>query len=297
MKQFIKGLFFFIFPILALFIILEILVRDSNSLYKEKWKEYTAKADSIEILVLGNSHAMNGIDPREFDLFTYNMAFGSQTIYFDKAITLKQIKKMPNLKYVLVSIDYHSLYYTHNKARDIFYHYYYKIDYNKKNYFIEDLSWVYALGFKQTIREHLQRGKTNSYNGFVPHNTTNWSVINTPSAEKRVEQLEAGFREKNNIINNLNEFIKTLKKEKITPILITLPCHKYFNENLNKDIVNKNLVEINKISDFYDVPYWNLTNKKYPDSLFYNVDHLNIHGAKKISKELNIKIQGLNNVL
>ena len=73
---------------------LEFLVRDSNSLYKEKWEGYTSKADSINVLILGNSHAMNAIDPREFELFTYNMAFGAQPFYFDQAITLKNIDNM-----------------------------------------------------------------------------------------------------------------------------------------------------------------------------------------------------------
>ncbi|MEP5341497.1 MAG: hypothetical protein ABJL44_17355 [Algibacter sp.] len=294
MKQFIKGFFFFIFPILAVFCVLEILVRDSNSLYKEKWKGYTTKADSIEVLVLGNSHAMNAIAPKEFDLFTYNMAFGSQTLYFDKAITLKQIKNMPNLKYVLISIDYHSLYYTHNEARDIFYHYYYNIDYNNKNYVLEDISWIYALGFKQTIRDHLQRTKANSYRGYVSHNSTNWNVMDTLNGKKRVEQLEAGFSEENNITNNLNSFINTLKSKGITPILITLPCHKYFNQYLNKEVVKKNNLEINKICALNKIPYWNLVNQTYPDSLFYNVDHLNKHGAKKVSTELNLMIQNIN---
>ena len=297
MKKFIKFFLLFVLPILSGFIFLELLVRDSNSLYKEKWKGYTTKADSIQVLILGNSHAMNALDPREFNLFTYNMAFGSQTLYFDEAITLKQIKNMPNLKYVVISIDYHSLYYTHNEARDIFYHYYYNIDYNNKSYFLEDISWIYGLGFKQTIRDHLQRKKSNSYRGFVSHNTTNWSVMNTQRGKKRVEQLEAGFSNENNILNNLNSFIETLKNKDITPILLTLPCHKYFNKHLNKQVVKKNNLEINKICVLNKVPYWNLIDDTYPDSLFYNVDHLNKHGAEKISKELNVMIQNLDNNL
>ncbi len=292
MKQFAKGIFIFLLPILAVFFVLEFLVRDSNSLYRDKWDGYISKSDSINVLVLGNSHAMNAIDTREFELFTYNMAFGAQSFYFDKEITLKNINNMPNLKYVLISLDYHTLYYEHNESRDVFYHYYYDIDYEDKTYYLEDISWVNTLGFKQTIREHIPRPKTNTYHGFdFSYDTTNWSVMNVLSGKKRVEQLEASFNNENDIINNLNNFIQILKSNNVTPILITLPCHEYFKQHLNKGVVKKNKLAIKQICNLYEIEYWNFMDNNYPDSLYYNVDHLNKHGAKKISKELNNMIK------
>ena len=295
MKQFAKGLFIFILPILAVLFVLELLVRDSNSLYKEKWEGYKSKSDSINVLVLGNSHAMNAIDPREFKLFTYNMSFGAQSFYFDKEITLKNIGNMPNLKFVLISIDYHTFYYDHNEARDIFYHYYYDIDYEDRTYYFEDISWVKTLGFKQTIREHLPRPEISTYRGFdFSYDSTNWDVMNIESGKKRVEQLGASFNNENEIINKLNNFIQILKSNEVTPILITLPCHDFFKQYLNKDIVNKNELAINQICDINQIEYWDFIDNNYPDSLYYNLDHLNRYGAKKISKELNKMILNLN---
>ena len=289
MRKFIKNFLLFLLPILATFFILELLVRKSNSLYREKWEGYISKSDSINILVLGNSHAMNAIDPREFDLFAYNMAFASQSLYYDKEITLKNIDNMPNLKYVLISVDYHSFHAKHNEARDIFYHYYYGIDYGNKKYFFEDVSWVKTLGFKQTIREHIPRSKINPYRGFdFSYDSTNWNVINSLEGKKRVEQFENSFiNNEKDVINNLIDFIQVLKSKDIIPILITLPCHDYFTSHLNKDIVKNNEIAIKKICDLNKIEYYNFIDNNYSDSLYYNVDHLNKYGAKKISIELN----------
>ena len=296
MKKFIKFFLLFVLPIFLGFVVLELLVRDSNSLYKEKWEGYISNAKSIEVLVLGNSQAMNAIDPREFELFTYNMAFAAQSFFFDKAITLKQIESMPNLKSVLISVDYHTFYYNHSEKRDIFYHYYYDINYDNKRYFLEDFSWTYALGFKQTIREHIPKSRTNSIRGFVSSDITKWNLLNTTDGQKRVEQLESGFvNSKNGVASSLNDFIQILKTKDITPILITLPCHSYFKKHLNKHIVKNNMLAINQICDFHKIDYWNFLDKEYPDSLYHNVNHLNKYGAKKISKELNkIIVRSLN---
>jgi len=91
----------------------DIWLRNKNSSYKQKYNGLIEAKDSVQVLFLGNSHATYGIDPMQFDNFyAYNLANVNQSIYFDKRLTLKAIKNgVINLKFVFISIDYHSLYF------------------------------------------------------------------------------------------------------------------------------------------------------------------------------------------
>ena len=112
MKHFIwKLLMFFIIPFLFLFS-LDSFLRNQNSLHKEKYKTALKQKDSIEIIILGNSHATYGVNPTGFKKYAYNLANVNQSIYFDKRITLSLLPKLKRIKYVLISIDYHSLYFS-----------------------------------------------------------------------------------------------------------------------------------------------------------------------------------------
>ena len=146
-KKFLTRFLYFLIPLILVSITLEISIRNIDSYYKQKIEGLISKSDSIEVLILGSSYASLGIDPTQLDLFAYNMAFGSQTLYFDKRITTKHLGKLRNLRYVLISVDYHSLYYTHNEDRDLYYHFYYGIDYRTNIYFADDVS-RFLFGFK-----------------------------------------------------------------------------------------------------------------------------------------------------
>lgn len=296
MKLFIKKFSVFLLPVVLVFIILELLVRDSNSLYKAKWDGFITKADSIKVLVLGNSHALNGINPNEFDLFTYNMAFAAQSFYFDKKIVLKNMKNMNNLKYVLISIDYHTFYFPHSTGRDKFYHYYYNINYKDNNYTKEDISRVYTLGFKQTIREHIPKQPFNLFRGYgESKSTTQWELLNNKSAIARIKQLDLDISSRKEIIESMDDFINILKSNNITPILLTLPCHKYFIENINFEIEKQNKTDILYLKKKHNIIHLDFFKEKLPDSLFKDLDHLNSKGAVEISRKINNMI--MNNSL
>ena len=80
-----------------------------NTLYKEKYEGAKEVQDSIEIIILGTSRATYGVNPEAFGMYAYNLANLGQSLYFDKRITLSLLPEMPQLKYVFISIDYHSL--------------------------------------------------------------------------------------------------------------------------------------------------------------------------------------------
>ena len=64
MKLFIKKILLFILPIIIFVISIDSYLRNINSLYQEKNITLKKNADKIEVLILGNSHANYGINPK-----------------------------------------------------------------------------------------------------------------------------------------------------------------------------------------------------------------------------------------
>ena len=72
---------------------MELYLVNMNSLYKEKAEGLKKHANEIEILILGNSHATYGVNPKYFSAFAYNLANVGQSIYFDNELTLQNFRK------------------------------------------------------------------------------------------------------------------------------------------------------------------------------------------------------------
>jgi hypothetical protein len=64
--------------------------------------------DKIEIAVLGSSHSFFGVDASVFSREACNFSSPSQDLYYSYAILEKNAPLLPNLKYIVLSLDYYS---------------------------------------------------------------------------------------------------------------------------------------------------------------------------------------------
>ncbi len=87
-RKFLIKLFFFLLPLAALFIFLELQVRKIPSSYEAKRNYLENVVESTEVLTLGNSHMLHGVNPEYFSMKGFNLASGFQNYYYDKALTL-----------------------------------------------------------------------------------------------------------------------------------------------------------------------------------------------------------------
>ena len=140
MKAFLKNVAVFLLIPLLVVVTIDLWLRSINSLYKEKYEGLLKKKDFIEVLILGNSYAHYGVDPNQFTFYAYNLANVGQSIYFDKRLTLRVLDDLPKLKYVLISIDYHSLSFSSQEARNYWSYYGHGLKYKDLSYFKADLS-------------------------------------------------------------------------------------------------------------------------------------------------------------
>ena len=311
MRLFLKRSVLFILFLILVLSPFEFFLRKMDTSYKIKIRQLTASGKDIELLILGNSHAAR-IDPRPFSLYAFNLAQVNQSLYFDKRVTLQHIDLLKNLKYVLISVDYHSLYFSDEGMRNTWSYYGYGINYKDAMPVLSRISYLAgyntsfmvkfmtrALGKKYATAKALDLEVEADLSqpfvkGFMPYLST------SDLDGKHIRERAAAFNEtvhqsheKEEIIRDLEGFINDLKKRNITPILITLPCYGPLRDQLDKKVQQQNETDILRITEKYRIPWWDLFAMPLSDDCFLDCDHLNGKGSMIVSDSLNKKLEGL----
>jgi hypothetical protein len=125
--------------------------------YTTKRQNFENQLNNIDILILGSSHALRGINPHEFKEYTaYNMAMVSQSIQMDHDILFRYNEKMPRLKVVFISLSHFTL---SKKLTDgeiynrlPFYNFFYDLKYDElKPTQLEYYSLQSTIGFRKSL--------------------------------------------------------------------------------------------------------------------------------------------------
>jgi hypothetical protein len=99
----------FILPILGIIVMVECGLRAIPNNYSYTHERLLNHGDSIRILVLGNSHAFNGVDPLGFGVPAYNAANMSQDHRRDLAILEHYLAELPALRTIVLPLSYYSI--------------------------------------------------------------------------------------------------------------------------------------------------------------------------------------------
>lgn len=305
MKRFFKTILVFLIPIFMVTAIFEIYLRKKNTVYEEKLEGLISGYNNIELLILGNSHSLNNVDPNQFQVNAYNMAASNQSIYFDKRITLKHIDSLKNLRYVMISIDYHSLYFSSQGIRDTWSYYDYGIKYKNKKEQLSDISYFW-FGYtpkitlsiiKDGILKKIHGELTDAdqvIKGWMPLNGQDKSSFSDNGLESRANYFLREVRksaESKEILIDLEDFIIELKKRDIQPILFTMPMYKGIYDLLDENHLIRNRENVNYLSKKFEIRYLDFTRDSvYNKLFFFNSDHLNKKGAILFSNNLNKSI-------
>ncbi|HXD78040.1 MAG TPA: SGNH/GDSL hydrolase family protein [Puia sp.] len=312
MRPFLVKCLFFLVPVLVTFGLVELFLRSVPTSYKIKDRQLAADASNVRLLILGNSHATYGLNPCDFSVDAFNIASVNQSLYFDKRITLKYLDRLTNLKYVLISVDYHSLYFSDEGVRDLWSYYGYGINY--KDSLPAGARDCYLYGYKGPLAlEFLARPFEKKYQRIRsvdvdydldldhPYAKGYVGKVGGPYLAKDVLRQRAAFfndivhhsHEHDSIIADLEGFIDTLKRRNIIPILITLPCFPPFERLLDSSVMAQNAADIRAICTSRRIPYWDYFTMPLDSDCFYNADHLNEKGAGILSRAVDRRISTL----
>ena len=318
MKIFFKKILIFSFLPLVVMLLFDFWLRGQDSIYEKKYEGLLSAKDSVQLLILGNSHATYGVDPTAFStIYAYNLANVSQTIYFDKRLTLRSIEQgVRKLEYVLISVDYHSLLTESQENRDYWSWYGHGIEYKDKSYLLPAISpflWGYTprVSFSllsKTIRNNIRyAGETNIHfnvesdidpsaplqQGFITFTETDDDSFNELSYRERIERYrEPVVSKRAAVLTDLEDFIVQLQSYDITPIFFTSPTFHAYNQYLDSATLHRNMNDIHRLSEKYDIDHWEyMDDHRFTKEDFYNSDHLNKKGAVKFSKILSERIE------
>lgn len=304
----------FALPLILVLFFFELFLRKMDTSYKIKREQVASAGRDAEVLILGNSHAAR-LDPREFSQNAFNLAQVNQSLYYDKRIALKYLDQMKKLKYVLISVDFHSLYFSDEGDRNIWTYYGYGIDYKDPVPFPEKVS--YLAGYKpKFLLEFMKRSLTGKYKvirgleleeaadlsqpivkGFVPYtDTSNLSDTYTRERADFFNKIVRTSDERKEILADLDGFIADLKARNIVPILITLPCYAPYRGLLDKKVLEQNRADILALSKKYGVSYWDYFTMSLSPDCYLNCDHLNAKGSVIVSDTLSRDLERLDQV-
>ena len=319
---FYKSLLFLLLP-MSILLFSDITLRMQNTLHKEKYEGAKEVIDSIEVLILGTSHAHYAVNPEVFDLYAYNLANLGQSIYFDKRITLSLLPEMKQLKYVFISIDYHSLAFSSQFDKDYWSYYGNGIKYKDTNYLYANLSptlfgytprVAYSMHKNRylKIKEHgtdiidfevqngvdLYKPAVKGYVAFEDRDLHNFNHDAYNVSSSWYTEVIENSNERDEIIADLEHFVQLLLANDITPILITAPVYSEYIEYLNSSYIEENIYTSNQIAYKHGLKYWDFLNsERFTIDDFYDMEHLNRKGALKFSNMLNDSINTMKSVL
>ena len=291
---------------------MEISLRAIPNDYKQKRSYMDSHSDEIEVLVLGSSHSLYGINPKYFSQKTYNMAYVSQSLDLDYKILEKYQDRFKNLKTIIVDISYFSLYATLETGPESWraknYNIYYDIPTSKATNNFEVLTNKLDINYSRMKSYYTKKIKNDKafidstftakmYNGWISlkpaKNTDDLEETGVVAAERHTYDIteRSKVETHNEQTNVLGKIVNWSKQKNVKVVFVTTPTYKTYYNRINaaqwdntykviEDICrkNSNCQYINLLKNEEDL----FTEKDFSDA-----DHLSETGAEKMSKLIN----------
>jgi hypothetical protein len=304
MGSFVLKLLSLAFVIIFIAGYCELGLRKVQNGYTFKKVKFEKNLKNIELLVVGSSEPLYGINPSFLEPKSFNLANVSQSLYYDKELLMAYINGLPKIKTVIISISYFSLWYDiYNNSienwRDYYYYHFWKINTNSNEPFnIKKYSYIslYGTDFtQQSFFENFQNlPDLTDDNGYLADSGILPASFTDADAHNRVGEHDRAMKEsslKSNLLY-LREILSFLKSKRINAILVTCPVTKryfsYTDASKNKFISES----INLLCKEYGGNYlYYMNDERFTDNDFWDFDHLNVYGAEKFTRILNTDIK------
>lgn len=291
---------------------MEISLRAIPNDYKQKRNYMDSQSDEIEVLVLGSSHSLYGINPKYFSQKTYNMAYVSQSLDMDYKILEKYGNGFKNLKTIIVDISYFSLYATLETGPEPWraknYNIYYDISTSKATNNFEVLTNKLDINYSRMKSYYTKKIKNDKafidstftakmYDGWIslkPAKTTDdLEETGVAAAERHTYDIAQKSRVEihDELTNVLGKIVDWSKQKNVKVVFVTTPTYKTYYDRINTvqwDNTHKIIENICRKNS--NCQYINLLKNEenlFTEKDFSDADHLSETGAEKMSKLIN----------
>jgi hypothetical protein len=239
-----------------------------------------------EVLVLGASHAARGVIPSLLNDRAVNMAGGAQDLYYCCALARRYVPRMPNLRRVILDVDLWGWMASLDRSSDSWRVplYYYGLDTPPPQWRLNSIKGLASFVVQNRGFEQLDRNPFDDA-GFFPGHGRVDPRKGKESAAHHMSLIRETDAEAH--LKDVMELIRDLSDRGIEVILVRLPAHRSYRDELSKTALERLSDMTDHIQNKLGVPYLDyFADSRFTDDHFLDGDHLNLGGATVFSKIL-----------
>jgi hypothetical protein len=301
-KIFFIKLALLVTPFIAILTYIELTLRSFPTAMSVKKKAFDThlQQKNTQILILGTSHTLTSLNPEKLTFPSFNLAESGQPFYYDYHLLNKYIDRLPKLKVAIIDISYFSLTYNFMddkvkaSRREEYFHVWGIESPNVKWFYPKAVSQLLSTGTYSSLTlvwtpPQLDPKLIPKENGWRKNDTTIVEQLTDNAAKEQLKEINKlmtfDSRTVAQNIELLENLITTLQSHNVTTVCITTPLHTNYVKNINHTIDAFNKVKIKEIEKKYVLQYFDYSeDKRFVDTDFVNLDHLNTQGANKFSE-------------
>ncbi|WP_162051924.1 DUF1574 family protein [Pontibacter pamirensis] len=303
MIKLFKKLLLLTFPFAVIYFYSEYRLSSLDNSYKFRRRALERQIAGCEILLLGSSHGVSGINPEYLTKSAFNAANVSQTVFYDKEILLKYIGSAKELETVVLPVSYFTLWsdsHTSKEAwREYFYYRFSDIKHPDLNPFEPAAFSFVALYTPGKVKSYLLRNfdvnlvANEREDGWRGYPAGEIKRINYVTGKRRValhhSNMLASSYTKN--MEYLEEILAAAEKRGIEVVLVATPVYRTYSKFTKEKYKLANMKALKALRKEFDMTYLDYSNdKRFTINDFYDNDHLNYKGAAKFTRILNEKL-------
>lgn len=267
---------------------------------------YKKIPDRIAVANTGSSHGVHAFDwglTGRSDTFSF--ANDSQSLYYDFQLVRHYIGHLEKGSTLLIPISYFSLYQSQYEPYEAF------TERNELYYDLLDMDEIADVDKERFVMKNYLPALL-----FVPdkirevfRETAADSAVRNPQKDQYTIQeigaLRAAYhyeglkRENETIVkdqealDSLKSLIELCQARQITPVIVTTPYMKYYNDGWNREFYDMFYEDIGILTDEYSIAYWDYSHDpdfQIREDYFIDTDHLSEAGAEIFLEKINEKI-------
>jgi hypothetical protein len=296
MRQFMTKCFLFILPVLTLIALAEYLLRNIPNDYRLKAAVFKHQAGEIQTLILGSSYAYYDLDPAFFRTRTFNGGYLAQTLDLDAALFNKFAAGMTRLKCVVIPILDMSFFRKMDNSDERWrmknYPIYYQLytTTNIPDYF-EVLSLPFSINRNRLISWYIQKkgNVTSTPLGYgAKYESASLRNLQTTASEAIQRHTIMDFKNFPSEKRALEQILNVCRDRKIRVILFIPPTFDAYASKIDSRQLSTTIHTCEYFQHTYpNVSYFNfLHDTSYKENDYFDADHLNERGAKKLSLKI-----------
>lgn len=310
MRKFLTNIAIFSILVFLLFATIEVALLFIPNTYSYK-RDYLEKhINDIRVLLMGSSYIEEGVCPGLIGEGCFNIAISGRNIVYDAEIVKKYLPQMNNLETVIIPLDYSKFEFGRGHKNpldtridlDLMTDTYKCMYYKYMNLHVDDV-WYWSEILNSQLNYISRFWKSREENvecdslGFVALSLSNrqegWEYRAVPpiiDTSMKIDDYSFGL-----YWPYVEEIADCTNKRGIQLALVNIPKYKTYQNNINDAVVQEmNRLILQLQSKYNNVKYWDFTyNEEFGDADFFDACHLSEVGAKKFSKMLRGKIQGI----